>query len=67
MNASVNGEPRQLRSGTTLAALLRELGLERRNGIAVAVNACVVRAAAFEEHELHDGDAIEIIRAVAGG
>jgi thiamine biosynthesis protein ThiS len=36
-------------------------------GIAVAVNASVVRRGAFEEHLLHEGDEIEIIRAVSGG
>ena len=67
MNATVNGEPRQFSSGTTLAGLLRELGFERRTGIAVALNACVVRGAAYHEHELREGDEVEIIRAVAGG
>ena len=67
MNATVNGEPRELPAGTTLAALLQELGFERRNGIAVAVNERVVRGATFDDHELCEGDAVEIIRAVAGG
>ena len=67
MIATVNGERRQIASGTTLAELLRELGFERRTGIAIAVNAHVVRGAAYENHELRDGDEVEIIRAVAGG
>jgi len=66
VNATVNGEPRELAARTTLGALLRQLGLES-DGIAVAVNARVVRRNELEHHELGDGDEIEIIRAVAGG
>jgi len=67
VNALVNGERRQFSSGTTVAALLREIGIEAARGVAVAVNERVVRGAAFEAHEVRDGDNIEIIRAVAGG
>jgi sulfur carrier protein len=66
VNATVNGELREIADGTTVAALLGGLGIEGA-GIAVAVNERVVRRAAFEEHALRDGDAVEIIRAVAGG
>ncbi len=67
MNTRVNGELRQFSSGTTVAALLREVGIDAARGVAVAVNERVVRGAAFEAHELRDGDDVEIIRAVAGG
>jgi sulfur carrier protein len=66
VNATVNGEARELQDGATIADLLRALGVEP-TGIAVAVNERVVRKAAFAEHALRDGDAVEIIRAVAGG
>ena len=66
MNATINGETRELADGTTLAQLLDDLRLER-NGIAVAVNERVVRGVSFEGHALSDGDVVEIIRAVAGG
>ncbi len=66
MRATVNGEQRVLDLGTTVGRLLRELGVGEA-GIAVAVNDRIVRKAAFDEHALHDGDAVEIIRAVAGG
>ncbi len=67
MTATINGEPRDLADGATLEAVIRSLGLDTSTGIAVAVNARVVRRAAFANHTLHDGDAVEIIRAVAGG
>ncbi len=67
VTATINGERRELPERTTLETLLRALGFETATGIAVAVNARVVRRAAFPEHTLREGDAVEIIRAVAGG
>ena len=66
MNATINGETRAVRDGTTLADLLTELEIATE-GIAVAVNERVVRRATFAEVQLQEGDAVEIIRAVAGG
>ena len=66
MKATVNGEERELRTGTTVAWLLEELQLGR-NGIAVAVNQRVVRTAQLDERRIEEGDVVEIIRAVAGG
>jgi sulfur carrier protein len=66
MNATVNGEPRMLPDGATLHDLLCALQLPS-TGIAIAVNEQVVRRASFASHTLTDGDAVEIIRAVAGG
>ena len=67
MTTTINGEPRDLADGQTLAMLLTALGFDTATGIAVAVNARVVRRGAFAEHRLREGDAVEIIRAVAGG
>lgn len=66
MTLSVNGEPREIADGTTLAALLDELGV-RRDGSAVALNDDVVPRARHGETALRDGDRLEIIVAVAGG
>ncbi|GAC1305885.1 MAG: hypothetical protein NVSMB21_08010 [Vulcanimicrobiaceae bacterium] len=66
MKATVNGELKTLRDRTTLADLLRTIGVAER-GIAVAVNERVVRRGAYDAYALSDGDAVEIIRAVAGG
>lgn len=66
MKATINGEAREVRDGTTVAALLSELGATR-SGIAVACNDRVVRRAEYETHVIAEGDAIEIIKAVAGG
>jgi len=66
MKATVNGQERAVVKGTTLAGLLRELGLAPES-VAVAVNHAVIPRGTFERHALTDGDAVEIIRAVAGG
>jgi thiamine biosynthesis protein ThiS len=66
MKAMVNGDLREVAEGVTLGELLAELGIPRV-GVAVAVNETVVRGASVDEHRLRDGDAVEIIRAVAGG
>jgi sulfur carrier protein len=64
---AINGEPRTVPAGTTVAALLADLGFAAPSGIAVAVNARVVTRSAFASHALAEGDEVEIIRAVAGG
>ncbi len=66
MTATINGETRTVRDGSTVAELLADLDLGTE-GIAVAVDGRVVRRATFGETALREGDAIEIIRAVAGG
>jgi sulfur carrier protein len=62
----VNGEERDVRAGTSLAGLLRELGFAGRR-VAVAVNREVVPRTAHESRELATGDRIEILEAVGGG
>jgi len=66
VRATINGEERELPEGVTVAVLLEQLGVVR-NGIAVAKNDRVVRRADYDSSEITDGDAIEIIKAVAGG
>jgi len=66
MKATINGEHRELPDGITLGQALRELGVATA-GIAVAVNERVAARTEFDRHYLCDGDAVEIIRAVAGG
>jgi sulfur carrier protein len=66
VRATINGETRELPIGTTIAVLLEQLGV-MRSGIAVAKNNRVVRRAEYESSTIADGDAVEIIKAVAGG
>jgi sulfur carrier protein len=62
----VNGEARAVAAGTTVTALLDELGLAGRK-VAVAVNRGVVPRAAHASRTLEPGDRIEILEAVGGG
>jgi sulfur carrier protein len=66
VKATINGEEREFPDGTTVAELLEQLGVIR-NGIAVAKNDRVVRRAEYGSSRIAEGDAIEIIKAVAGG
>ena len=66
MRANVNGSERDLAEGTTVAQLLREVAAPQ-SGVAVAVNGRVVGGSLHESTVLLEGDAVEIVRAVAGG
>jgi thiamine biosynthesis protein ThiS len=66
MTLFVNGEPRELEAGLTLASLLERLGAPK-TGIAVEVNQEIVRRAQHESHRLKDGDRVEIVTFVGGG
>lgn len=66
MNVFVNGQPRQVPSGTTVAELLVLLKLPIR-GIAVEVNQSIVPRVRHPEHPLQDGDQLEVVSLVGGG
>ena len=66
MKIIINGETHDVEPGTTVADLLAHVGAPA-SGIAVARNEQVVRRADYGSHEVREGDAIEIIKAVAGG
>jgi thiamine biosynthesis protein ThiS len=62
----VNGEPRRVPAGSSLADLVRELGLGERR-FAAAVNREVVPRGAHSGRRLAADDRIEILEAVGGG
>lgn len=62
----VNGEPRILRRGTTLAQLVTEFAGEPR-GVAVAVDREVVPRAKWADRTIEEGANVEVVTAVAGG
>ena len=66
---TVNGEPRHLAPGTTVATLLDELEdlPAGRRGVAVAVDAEVVPRGEWDTTTLDDGAQVEILRAIQGG
>jgi sulfur carrier protein len=62
----INGETRTVVQGTTVAALLVELGLGDRR-VAVERNREVVPRAAHASTELTPGDHLELVTFVGGG
>ena len=66
MQLTVNGAPALLPDGTTVAELVAQRTTEQRR-VAVARNGEVVPRSAWGATPLVDGDAVEVLMAVAGG
>ena len=66
MNIIFNGEPRTVELRTTVAELLAALPVPPRH-VAVEVNLDVVPRERHGEHELNDGDRVEVVTLVGGG
>ena len=62
----LNGEPRELPDGATVARAITEL-TSAPTGIAAAVNGDVVPRGAWTATLLRDGDQVEVVTAVQGG
>ena len=67
MKIRVNDEAREVSEGLSLQALLAELGVQAKPGIAVAVNQTVVPAVQLATHTLSEDDAVLIVQATQGG
>jgi sulfur carrier protein len=68
MRVTVNGEPRELSSGMTIAGVVGLLGTAADGrGVAVAVNGEVVPRGAWSSTELTEGVQVEVVAAVQGG
>ena len=68
MTLTLNGEPRELHDGTTVAQLVDDVHAgDARRGVAVAVDSEVVPRSEWARTTLHDGAQVEILVAVAGG
>src|SRR3546814_650540 len=66
LTLSVNGEPRRIASGATLAELVRQLELDPAK-VAVERNLEVVPRSTYGDVILADGDQLEIVHFVGGG
>ena len=66
MRIQVNGESREIAAGSTVAALLGELGVTQPH-VAVELNLEVVPRAEHRETVLRDGDKLEVVTLVGGG
>lgn len=62
----INGEPRRISTGLTVAGLIAELGLNPKK-VAVERNLEIVPRSTHAEVLLADGDQLEIVHFVGGG
>jgi thiamine biosynthesis protein ThiS len=63
---TLNGEPRTVAPGTSIAALAAEIGLDARK-IAVERNLSIVPRSTLADVMIADGDVLEIVHFVGGG
>ncbi|SFG23182.1 sulfur carrier protein [Novosphingobium sp. CF614] len=63
---TVNGEPRRIAPGATIADLVASLGLDPRK-VAVERNAEIAPRSTLADVPLADGDVLEIVHFVGGG
>ena len=66
VNVFVNGVPRTLPAGSTIAALLTELEVTERH-VAVEVNLELVPRAHHADYKLRESDRLEVVTLVGGG
>lgn len=62
----VNSEEFEIDSGSSVAKLVEERGLDRSR-VAVELNGEIVPRGTFDDTLLHDGDKVEIVHFVGGG
>ena len=68
MNVVVNGEPRQLPGGATVAGVIEMLDVAPgARGVAVAVDGEVIARSRWTATELREGSVVEVLAAIQGG
>lgn len=68
MNLIVNGEPRELPAGATVAGVIELLDVAPgARGVAVAVDGEVIARSRWTDTELHEGSTVEVLAAIQGG
>jgi sulfur carrier protein len=68
VNVTVNGEPRELDAGATVASVVELLEVSPGGrGVAVALDGEVVTRARWPETELSEGSLVEVVAAIGGG
>ena len=66
LSVTVNGEPRRIAAGASIAAMLRELRIEPKR-VAVERNLAIVPRSTLDEVQVEDGDQYEVVHFVGGG
>lgn len=62
----VNGETRPIEPGSSISALLEQLGLADRR-VAVEVNGEIIPRSEHPRHQLAADDRVEVVQAIGGG
>jgi len=66
VRVTINGDPRDVPEGTTVAGLIHHLQLNERR-IAVELNRDIILREHYTARLLADGDEVEIVHFVGGG
>lgn len=66
LSVRVNGEPRRIAAGATIAGMIAELGLDPLR-LAVERNLAIVPRSSLDSVRVEDGDQYEIVHFVGGG
>lgn len=66
MQIVVNGQPREIETGLSVADLLGAMGLEPRR-LALELNKVILPRARYGQTTLNEGDSLEIVTLVGGG
>jgi sulfur carrier protein len=68
VNVTVNGEPREVGAGATVASVVEMLDVAPgARGVAVAVDGEVVSRGRWSDTELSEGSMVEVVAAIQGG
>jgi sulfur carrier protein len=68
MEITLNGSPRELPDGATVAELVASIGGRADGrGVAVAIETEVIPRSAWEDTHLSSGERVEVLVAVQGG
>ena len=66
MKITLNGDPHELSSPTTVSGLLTDLGIDSRR-VAIELNLVVLKRTLYDTTEVREGDQVEIVNFVGGG
>jgi sulfur carrier protein len=68
VNVTVNGEPRELGAGATVATVVEMLDVAPSGrGVAVALDGEVVSRGRWADTRLSEGSTVEVLAAIGGG
>ena len=67
MTLTINGDKATFGNSLSVTELLQQLGYEASQRLAVAVNLEFIPRSAQSEHQLKDGDDVEIVAPMQGG